>query len=219
MRINYSFVAIILLQYLQLLPRVDGLQTLIMKYASSKQNRISPFAVSYGQTVGLSINTIDTTLNTIQTNPSIVFKSNDSSFISPGLTLERSIADAGDKVYEVIANVAEMLVTPLQANETTRNFPVISALQKLQKDMDFLDEVAARTPQLTKLEFAVLFSSVCFSAFSPVFLSTKIVEVVVPSMAALAASVGISAEYVGKVAMSNGKPFNDTMAVAAFNID
>jgi hypothetical protein len=36
-------------------------------------------------------------------------------------------------------------------------------------------------------------------------LNLKVVEVLVPSMAAVSASIGISAEYVGKVAVSKGK--------------
>ena len=36
-------------------------------------------------------------------------------------------------------------------------------------------------------------------------LDLKVVEVLVPSMAAVSASIGISAEYVGKVAVSKSK--------------
>eukprot|EP01035_Chromulina_nebulosa_P020004 gene20004-25977_t len=129
--------------------------------------------------------------------------------------VENSIANLGNFAYYTVTNIAEKLVTPFTANETRKNLPVVIALQRMQKDVDFLDEVATRTPQLTKLEFAVLFSSVLVSAISPSILSVKIVEVIVPSMAALAASVGISAEYVGKVAVSNGKEISALAIQAA----
>lgn len=123
---------------------------------------------------------------------------------SPELNLT-TIQGLGDAAYDVVTNFAGVLVTPFSNNDTRKTIPVVAALQRMQKDMDFLDDIASRTPQLTKLEFAILFSSVGISALSPALFSIKIVELIVPSMAALAASVGISAEYVGKVAVSNGK--------------
>jgi hypothetical protein len=83
--------------------------------------------------------------------------------------------------------------------------PVASALRKITKDMSLLDEVAGRTPQLSGLEIGLLASTVAISAAAPALVGVKVVEVLVPSMAALSAAVGISAEYVGKVAVSNGK--------------
>jgi hypothetical protein len=187
---------------------------LSMKYGSSSQNRRSPNSITE-RSVSLSSDT-NFQLKPSKESVKVYFPNDDddesrpmvASMTAPSLTnptIEQRIGEVGDKVYDFISNIAEVLVTPLTTNETTKNFPITSALSRLTRDMDFLDEVAARTPQLTKLEFAVLFTSVCASAFSPVFASLKVVEVIVPSMAALAASVGISAEYVGKVAMANGK--------------
>jgi cell division septum initiation protein DivIVA len=55
------------------------------------------------------------------------------------------------------------------------------------------------------LELAFLAATVVVSGLSPIFLNIKVVEVLVPSMAAVAASFGLSAEYAGKVAVSNSK--------------
>eukprot|EP00600_Ochromonadales_sp_CCMP1393_P011333 CAMPEP_0175003594 /NCGR_PEP_ID=MMETSP0005-20121125/4309_1 /TAXON_ID=420556 /ORGANISM="Ochromonas sp., Strain CCMP1393" /LENGTH=373 /DNA_ID=CAMNT_0016258675 /DNA_START=513 /DNA_END=1631 /DNA_ORIENTATION=- len=71
--------------------------------------------------------------------------------------------------------------------------------------MDVLDNVAGRTPQLTTAELAVLVSTVAISFFSPFVVPTNVVEVLVPSMAAVSASIGLSAEYVGKVEVSKSK--------------
>ena len=76
---------------------------------------------------------------------------------------------------------------------------------KILKDMQELDTVVGRTPQLSLTELAVLTSTVLVTAVSPYLFSVKVVELLVPSMAAVSAAIGISAEYVGKVAVANGK--------------
>ena len=111
----------------------------------------------------------------------------------------------GDTSYDVVTGLASFLATANTKNETQRNLPVQSAIAKMTKDMELLDDVAGRTPQLTRLELVLLMVTVIVSAVSPAALPINVVEVLVPSMAALSAAVGISAEYVGKVAVSNGK--------------
>ena len=59
--------------------------------------------------------------------------------------------------------------------------------------------------QLTSFELLVLTSTVMVSASAPWLLPVKLVELIVPSMAALSAAIGLSAEYVGKTAVSRGK--------------
>lgn len=128
---------------------------------------------------------------------------------------ENSIKSISAISYNYVTNFASLLSKPVgdkatvvsasSSGELKKNVPVMTALQRMSRDIEFLDNVASRTPQLTKLEFAVLSTAVLASAISPSFLGNHVVEVLVPSMAALSASVGISAEYVGKVAVSNGK--------------
>ena len=120
-----------------------------------------------------------------------------------------AVVDVGDWSVNVVKNLAKIVVsgTIAEQNNTKLSIPVAAALQKMRKDMKFLDDVASRTPQLSTLELVVLISTVTLSAISPFILSIKVVEVLVPSLAALSASVGISAEYIGKVAVSNGKEF------------
>lgn len=113
--------------------------------------------------------------------------------------------DIGNNAYSFVTNLAEKIAAPPTTNTTQRYLPVQQALQKMKKDVDLLDDVAGRTPQLSGAELLVLISTVAISAISPAFLNMNVVEVLVPAMAALSASVGISAEYVGKVAISNGK--------------
>ena len=51
--------------------------------------------------------------------------------------------------------------------------------------------------QLTSFELLVLTSTVMVSASAPWLLPVKLVELIVPSMAALSAAIGLSAEYIG----------------------
>jgi hypothetical protein len=116
-------------------------------------------------------------------------------------TLPESI---GEWSVKTVKGLADILATDVKFVDG-RSLPVASALQKMKKDMEFLDDLAARTPQLSTLEIVVLFSTVAISAVAPSVLSVKVVEVLVPSLAALSASIGISAEYIGKIAVANGK--------------
>ena len=111
----------------------------------------------------------------------------------------------GSASFDIVTGLANFLSTANTANVTQRNLPVQSAIAKMTKDIQLLDDVAGSTPQLTRLELVLLFATVFVSAASPAALPINVVEVLVPSMAALSAAVGISAEYAGKVAVSNGK--------------
>lgn len=116
-----------------------------------------------------------------------------------------TVAQIGDQAFELVAGIAETVVSTGGQNETQKFLPITSALLKIQRNMDILDNVAGRTPQLSRLKLVILGTIVISSGISPIFLPIKVVEVLVPSMAAVAASIGLSAEYVGKVAVSKAK--------------
>jgi len=82
---------------------------------------------------------------------------------------------------------------------------VSTALNKMRRDVISLDALASSRSQLTSVELLVLTSTVLISASAPWLLPVKLVELIVPSMAALSAAIGLSAEYVGKTAVSRGK--------------
>eukprot|EP00981_Chlorochromonas_danica_P014058 scaffold7245_cov197-Ochromonas_danica.AAC.18 len=116
-----------------------------------------------------------------------------------------TVAQIGDHAYDLVAGMAEKVVQHINNNITQRNLPITLALMKIEKNMDVLDNVAVRTPQLTKAELFILLGTVIVSASSPILFQLKVVEVLVPCMAAVAASIGLSSEYVGKVAVSKSK--------------
>lgn len=103
----------------------------------------------------------------------------------------------------IIKNMAEIFES--SEKNAIKNTPVSMALEKIQKDMKILDEAAGNTAQLSTLELGLLGFTVVTSGLSPIFFSAKVVELLVPAMAAMSAAVGISAEYNGKVAVSTGK--------------
>jgi hypothetical protein len=137
------------------------------------------------------------------------------------------ISESANRVYElgdwsvnVAKSLAEIVVNgpttnPTEADDSETGLPVASALDNFRQEMSLLDNVATRTPQLTSVELAVLLTTISLSALSPFFLNIDVIEVLVPSLAALSASVGISAEYIGKIAVSNGKEFAALAIIAA----
>eukprot|EP00560_Eucampia_antarctica_P009720 CAMPEP_0197829402 /NCGR_PEP_ID=MMETSP1437-20131217/5845_1 /TAXON_ID=49252 ORGANISM="Eucampia antarctica, Strain CCMP1452" /NCGR_SAMPLE_ID=MMETSP1437 /ASSEMBLY_ACC=CAM_ASM_001096 /LENGTH=456 /DNA_ID=CAMNT_0043431041 /DNA_START=61 /DNA_END=1428 /DNA_ORIENTATION=+ len=83
-----------------------------------------------------------------------------------------------------------------------------SALQTLERDVLLLDSVADdQRNQLSLWEFLCLGLAVTTAAAAPIMFpdSPRLVEVVAPATAAFSASIGIGAEYTGKVAVANGK--------------
>jgi len=142
----------------------------------------------------------------------------DSKYSSVGKLFNIPSAEkVGLEALRLVSNLAEYtVISPNKySNETQRNIPITSALQRIKSNMDMLDNVAGRTPQLGRLELGVLVSTVVISALSPFFLSINIVEVLVPSMAAISASIGLSAEYVGKVEVSKSKEISALAIQAA----
>jgi hypothetical protein len=82
---------------------------------------------------------------------------------------------------------------------------VWKALANLERDMQFLDISTGQRPQLSALELAALSLSVIAAGSGPLLLGGKITEFLAPASAAFAASIGIGAEFVGRVAVADGK--------------
>ncbi|KAL1526170.1 hypothetical protein AB1Y20_014898 [Prymnesium parvum] len=106
----------------------------------------------------------------------------------------------GDAAYASVKGLAKSFT---QNNGTQTSIDI--SIQRIARDMELLDNVAASQAQLGNFELAMLTSSVLIAAGAPFFVSMKLTEVLVPSMSALSAAIGISAEYTGRVAVSRGK--------------
>jgi hypothetical protein len=68
-----------------------------------------------------------------------------------------------------------------------------------------LDELAAQQSQISPLEATLLSISVLAAALSPSMFGEAVVGVLAPATAAFSASIGVGAEYAGKVAVADGK--------------
>ncbi|KAJ1633868.1 hypothetical protein T492DRAFT_977734 [Pavlovales sp. CCMP2436] len=119
-----------------------------------------------------------------------------------------------------IALAAERMITGLaysivSNDEASQQRTVQKSLNRLKGDLDDLDFRAGENLKLTETEILVLTAMTFISFTSPIFFTERVVEVLIPSMAALAAALGLTFEYVGKVAVSGGKEVAATAMQAA----
>ena len=110
------------------------------------------------------------------------------------------VNEIGERAYEAISGVSKFLATT-----EIDKMPVDKALRAMQRDVDMLDQAVASKPKLSASSVLILGSTVFISATAPFLLTEKLVEFLVPSMSALCAAVGLSAEYRGKVEVARGK--------------
>jgi len=83
---------------------------------------------------------------------------------------------------------------------------VSTALATLERDMSMLDNLASLQPQLSVPELAALVGAVVASGLGPVaFPGTSVSEALAPAAAAFTASITIGSEYIGRVAVADGK--------------
>lgn len=129
--------------------------------------------------------------------------------------LATAAAIAGTSASRTISKFAETLVGTDDAEDEARAGQVDLALKRMSRDMQLLDTVAGSKTQLTNVELAVLSGTVLLAFGAPLLLTEQLVEVLVPSMSALSAAVGLSAEYVGKTAVARGKEVAATSLQAA----
>lgn len=120
----------------------------------------------------------------------------------------------GSFAESTLDGFARVLVENTQDKELADR-RVTLALKRMQRDMSMLDEAADTATSLSPVETVVLSSTVAIAFFSPYLLSAKVVELLVPAMSTLSAAVGFSAEYLGKVAVSQGKEIAATTLQAA----
>ena len=103
----------------------------------------------------------------------------------------------GVAALDIVSTVSKGAVNLESLDAGAQQQQVSKALGRMRRDMASLDVAASSRSQLTSIEISVLTSTVAIAASSPFLLPLKLVEVIVPSMAALSAAIGLSAEYIG----------------------
>lgn len=109
-------------------------------------------------------------------------------------------AEVGDKALDVVDKLARAI-----NDNSDAQFDVTKSMEVMERDMSMLDQATGQRPQLSSIELLVLISSVAIASTSPFLFPLNVVEVLAPTCAAISASIGVSAEYVGRVAVANGK--------------
>lgn len=96
-----------------------------------------------------------------------------------------------------------------QQEETTNPddpSPIATTLKTLERDMSLLDNLVSSKITLSKTEFSLLFGAILTSGMGPiVFPGTPMTELLAPAAAAFTASITIGSEYLGRVAVADGK--------------
>lgn len=82
---------------------------------------------------------------------------------------------------------------------------VKAAIDLVEQDFKILDKVAGGKVQITWPELGLLGSGALTCLISPAIFPGKVVEILVPTIAATSAAIGFSSEYVGRTAMSRGR--------------
>jgi len=115
----------------------------------------------------------------------------------------------GDNALKTASKIANTL-TDLggrrgETEATSKENSIRMSVERIERDMKFLDEMVSERSQLSGFELGVLTSTVLVAFFSPLVFPLPVTEVLAPTMAAVSASVSVSAEYVGRVAVADGK--------------
>jgi len=108
----------------------------------------------------------------------------------------------GERAYGTVTGVAKSLSSP---GGKSSQLPVELALARLHRDMSMLDQAASAKTSISPTSVLVLGATVLVAGIAPFAFGEKLVEVLVPSMSALSAAIGLSAEYNGKVEVARGK--------------
>ena len=119
------------------------------------------------------------------------------------------LTDPGNRALSAATSFASLLSTlssapPPSSPESSDNI-VKSSVSLAKRDLQLLDSRVSLTPQLSPLELSILTTTVVLATGSPLIFPPKVVSVLAPACAALSATVGVSAEYVGRVAVADGK--------------
>eukprot|EP00986_Skeletonema_menzelii_P020985 scaffold32847_cov160-Skeletonema_menzelii.AAC.2 len=84
--------------------------------------------------------------------------------------------------------------------------PIATTLKTLERDMSLLDDLVSSKITLSKTEFSLLFGAIITSGMGPIaFPGTSVTELLAPAAAAFTASITIGSEYLGRVAVADGK--------------
>ncbi|GMH72817.1 hypothetical protein TrRE_jg3688 [Triparma retinervis] len=92
-----------------------------------------------------------------------------------------------------------------QSETKNKETSIRMSVERIERDMKFLDEIVSERSQLSGFELSVLMSTVLVAFSSPLLFPLQVTSVLAPTCSAISAAVSVSAEYVGRVAVADGK--------------
>ena len=102
--------------------------------------------------------------------------------------------------------IDEQQITTATTNDPDDPTPIATTLKTLERDMSLLDNLVASKITLSRTEFSLLFGAIITSGMGPIaFPGTSVTELLAPAAAAFTASITIGSEYLGRVAVADGK--------------
>eukprot|EP00616_Rhizochromulina_sp_CCMP1243_P002935 CAMPEP_0118987462 /NCGR_PEP_ID=MMETSP1173-20130426/44228_1 /TAXON_ID=1034831 /ORGANISM="Rhizochromulina marina cf, Strain CCMP1243" /LENGTH=498 /DNA_ID=CAMNT_0006938313 /DNA_START=22 /DNA_END=1518 /DNA_ORIENTATION=+ len=140
------------------------------------------------------------------------------SSLRSGSRLSFRLAASGHTMGKPVLNVAGAVADPLLLDyqeKSALETPPSQRVDQTYNDVAMLDDSVNREAQISQPEFVVLAFTAMTAALAPFLFGEKIVEVLVPTMGATTAAIGISAEYTGRVSMFNGMELAATTVQAA----
>ncbi|KAL7448140.1 hypothetical protein ACHAWC_000952, partial [Mediolabrus comicus] len=100
----------------------------------------------------------------------------------------------------------QKITTTTTTNDPDDPTPIATTLKTLERDMSLLDNLVASKITLSRTEFSLLFGAIITSGMGPIaFPGTSVTELLAPAAAAFTASITIGSEYLGRVAVADGK--------------
>jgi len=157
----------------------------------------------------------------IQRLPSLRRRSRNDGYSSSG---SLNGGDDGDYDNNIMASSLDNATTRRTASKSTAKYekqrqieqeeatnpddptPIATTLKTLERDMSLLDNLVSSKITLSKTEFSLLFGAIITSGMGPIaFPGTSVTELLAPAAAAFTASITIGSEYLGRVAVADGK--------------
>lgn len=109
----------------------------------------------------------------------------------------------GYSLLNVVLEVSKFMAASTSNEERMTN-ATSKSIERVQDGIDSLDK-RFTTPEMSKYKVGLIVGSALLSIVSPAFLGLHTVELLIPAMTAISATIGAVSEYQAKAAIANGR--------------
>ena len=107
-----------------------------------------------------------------------------------------------EKSYDLVTGAARFL-SPSSVDNAERE--INDNIKEMEGGMTYLEEVAGKKSELNPWQFTSIVGAVALAVSSPLLFGSHTVALIVPAMTGVSFTVGSAYEYLGKVAVADGK--------------